>query len=171
MEVYRETKGNLVYSLYLREFSSHKSIFVLFDALDVSCVFDLIDPLGSHHRLPLRSWNNIPHIILHDGLIVLHHGIFPYPLTRCLLIIGSLRINYVAHHYNIARESLRYLTFSKTTTGICMSPCLLQSLMSPCKTLPTYYNIFGNINMIWLSSCCSYYIGRVLHCAFFQLLP
>ena len=39
---------------------------------------DLVDPFGSHCKLPLRSWNNIPHIILHDGLILLHHDISPY---------------------------------------------------------------------------------------------
>jgi hypothetical protein len=34
-------------------------------------MFDLVDPFGSHCKLPSRSGNNIPHIILHDGLILL----------------------------------------------------------------------------------------------------
>jgi hypothetical protein len=75
----------IIYSLHLRESSSNKSHFVPLDAL-VNYVFDLLDPFGSHYKLPLRSWNNIPHIILQDGLILLHHGISPYWTTSFLLI-------------------------------------------------------------------------------------
>ena len=33
-------------------------------------MFYFVDPLGSHNRLPLRTWNYIPDIILHNGLIL-----------------------------------------------------------------------------------------------------
>ena len=50
----------------------------------------------------LWSPNDLPHIILHDGLILLHHGISPYCMTSCLLITGRFRINDVAHSCNIS---------------------------------------------------------------------
>jgi hypothetical protein len=135
----------IIYSLYMRESSRNKSQFLILDA-PISYVFDLIDPLGSHYRLPLRSQNNIPHIILHDGIILLHHGISPYWLTICLLITGRLIINDVAHSCGIEQIYLRSFSLSEGTMRRCMSFFLLQSLMIPWKSLPTYYNIFGNIN-------------------------
>ena len=67
--------------------------------LDVAicCMLDLVDSFEGHHKLPLKSRNNIPHIILHDGLILLHHGISPYLLVSSLLITGRLIINDVTH--------------------------------------------------------------------------
>ena len=56
----------------------------------ICCMLDLVDPFGGHQKLPLRSWNNIPHIILHDGLILLHHGISPNLLVSNLLIINDV---------------------------------------------------------------------------------
>jgi hypothetical protein len=91
----------IIYSLHLRESSSNKSHFVPLDA-PVNYVFDLVDLFGSHCKLPLRSQNNIPHIILHDGLILFHHDISPYWMTSCLLITGRLKMNDVAHRCGIA---------------------------------------------------------------------
>ena len=91
----------IIYSLYMRESSSNKYHFVPLDA-PINYVFDLVDPFGSHYRLPFRSQNNIPHIILHDGLILLHHDISPYWMTSCLLIIGRLKMNDVAYSCGIA---------------------------------------------------------------------
>jgi hypothetical protein len=91
----------IIYSLHLRESSSNKSCFVSLDS-PVNYVFDLVDPFGSHYRLPLRSRNNIPHIILHDVLILLHHDIPPYWMTSCLFITGRLKMNDVAHSCGIA---------------------------------------------------------------------
>jgi hypothetical protein len=126
----------IIYSLYLRESSSNKSRFVPLDA-PVNCVFDLVDPFGSHYRLPFMSRNNISHIILHDGLILLHHGISSYWMTSCLLKIGRLRIDDVAHSCGVARISLRSFSLSEGTTRSCMSFCLLQSLTIPCRSLMT----------------------------------
>jgi hypothetical protein len=110
----------IIYSLHLRESSSNKSRFVPLDA-PISYMFDLIDSFGSHYRLPFRSRNNIPHIILHDGLILLHHGISPYWMTSCFLITVRFRINDVAHSCGIARISLRYLSLSEGTISSCLS--------------------------------------------------
>ena len=60
-------------------------------------MLDLVDPFGGHHKLPLRYWDNIPHIILRDGRILLHHGISPSLLVSDLLITGRLIINDVTH--------------------------------------------------------------------------
>jgi hypothetical protein len=116
-------------------------------------MFDLIDTFGSHYRLPFMSQNNIPHIIIYDGLILLHHGISPYWLTRCLLITRRLIINDVAHGFSITQISLSSLVVSEGTTRSCMSFYLLQSLMSPCMSLLTYYNIFGNIKWRYKINC------------------
>jgi hypothetical protein len=90
----------IIYSLHMRESSTNKSRFVPLDA-PVNYVFDFLYPFGIHYRLPLRSRNNIPHIILHDGLIVLHHEISPYWMTSFLLVTGRLKMNDVAHSCNI----------------------------------------------------------------------
>jgi hypothetical protein len=58
---------------------------------------DLIDPLGIHYKLPFWSRNIIPHIILHDGLILFCHGILPYLLTCCFSMTRRLGINDVVH--------------------------------------------------------------------------
>jgi hypothetical protein len=47
-------------------------------------MLDLIDPPGSHHWLHLMSRNYIPNIILHDGMILFHHGILPNLLAYFL---------------------------------------------------------------------------------------
>jgi hypothetical protein len=80
----------IIYSLYLRESSSHKYCFVFLDT-SISYMFDLIDALGSHYRLPFRSRNNIPHIIFHDGLTIFDHGIFPNLMTCCLSMTRRLK--------------------------------------------------------------------------------
>jgi hypothetical protein len=67
----------IIYSPHLRESSSKKYFFVPLDA-PANCVFDLVDTFGGHYRLPLMSQNNIPHIILHDVSILLHHDISPF---------------------------------------------------------------------------------------------
>ena len=43
----------------------HKYCFVFLDT-SISYMFDLIDALGSHYRLPFQSQKNIPHIIFHN---------------------------------------------------------------------------------------------------------
>jgi hypothetical protein len=112
-------------------------------------MFDIIDPLGIHHILPFRSQNNIPHNILHDGMILLHHGISLYMPTIFLLITGGLKINDVSHHCNIDREYMRSLSLSESTMRSCMSLFLQKILTIPCRPFPTYYNISRNINMIY----------------------
>ena len=67
----------------------------------ISCMLDLLDPFGGHHKLPLRSHNNIPHIILNDGLILLHHGISRNLLVSDILITGRLIINDVTHQGHV----------------------------------------------------------------------
>jgi hypothetical protein len=86
----------IIYSLHLRESNSHKYHFVLVDT-SINCMFDLIYPLGSHYKIPLWSRNNIPHIILHDGMILLGHGILPKILTCCFSMTRRLSINDVVH--------------------------------------------------------------------------
>jgi hypothetical protein len=74
----------------------HKYCFVFLDT-SISYMFDLIDALGSHYRLPFRSRNNIPHIIFHDGLIIFDHGIFPNLMNCCLSMTRRLNINDISH--------------------------------------------------------------------------
>ena len=50
-------------SLCLWETSQYRSCFVFLDT-SISCMFDHIDSLGSYHRLPLWSLNNILCIII-----------------------------------------------------------------------------------------------------------
>jgi hypothetical protein len=73
-----------------------KYCFVFLDT-SINYMFDLIDALGSHYRLPFRSRNNIPHIIFHNGLIIFDHGIFPNLTTCCLSMTRRLNINYISH--------------------------------------------------------------------------
>ena len=67
----------IVYSLLLRESLGHESSLIFLDA-SVSCMLDLVDPFRSHYRLPFRPRDYFLNIILHNGLIFFHHGIFPY---------------------------------------------------------------------------------------------
>jgi hypothetical protein len=66
----------------LWESSSYRSHFVYLDTF-ISCMFDLIDPLGSHHRLPFWSWKNISYIILlrYSGIILSWHIAIPYHMS------------------------------------------------------------------------------------------
>ena len=75
---------------------SHKSHLVFLNTA-ISYMLDLIDPFGSYHELPFKPRDHLLHIILHDGLILLHHGICPYLLSNSLLIGGRLCINDVSH--------------------------------------------------------------------------
>ena len=94
----------------------------------ICCMLDLVDPFGGHHKLPLRSWNNILHIILHDGLILLHHGISPSLLVSGLLIIRRIIINDVTHEGHVTRESMRSPSLLERTTGSYVLLFLLQSI-------------------------------------------
>ena len=125
----------IIYSLYLREFSSHKYCFVFLDT-SISYMFDLIDALGSHYRLPFRSRNNIPHIIFHDGLIIFGHGIFPNLMTCCLSMTRRLDINDISHIWNISQKYLWSL-LSQNVLGIST-----QFTDHKQHTTLTYTNIF-----------------------------
>ena len=117
----------------------------------ICCMLDLVDPFGGHHKLPLRSRNNIPHIILHDGLILLHHGISPNLLVSGLLITGRLIINDVTHQGHVTQESMRYPSLLKRKTGSCMLLCLLQSITKLGWSPLDHYNVSRPIHMLyWL---------------------
>ena len=79
----------IIHTLFLRESTCHELIFVLLDA-SIFHMLDLVDPSRSHHRLPLRSQYYLPQIIIHDGLVILHHGISPCLLVCNILIGGRL---------------------------------------------------------------------------------
>ena len=100
---------------------------VFLDA-SIYCMLDLLDPFGGHHKLPLRSWNNIPHIILHDRLILLHHDISPNLSVSILLITGRLIINDVTHQGNVTWEYMRSSSLLERTTRSCMPLYLLESI-------------------------------------------
>ena len=91
-------------------------------------MLDLLDPFGGHHKLPLRSQNNIPHMILHDGLILLHHGISPNLLVSALVKTGRLIINDVTHQGNVTREYMSSPSLLERTTRSCMLLYLLESI-------------------------------------------
>ena len=107
----------IIYSLYLRESSSHKYFFVFLDT-SINYMFDLIDALGSHYRLTFQPRNNIPHIIFHDGLIIFDHGIFPNLMNSCLSMTRRLNINDISHIWNISWKYLWFLSLSKCTSNI-----------------------------------------------------
>ena len=94
----------------------------------ICCMLDRVDPFGGHHKLPLRSRNNMPHIILHDGLILLHHGISPNLLVSGLLITRRLIINDVTHQGNVTPEYMRSSSLLERTTRSCMLLYLLESI-------------------------------------------
>lgn len=102
----------VVHSLLLGEPSRHKPCFVLLDA-SICNMLDLVEPPETHHWLPLWSWHNVSYIILHDGGVLLHHGISPYLLVYCLLIIGRLGIYDVAHQCHVVWKILRRSTHPK----------------------------------------------------------
>ena len=94
----------------------------------ICCMPYLVDPFGGYHKVPLRSRNNIPHIILHDGLILLHHGISPNLLISGLLITRRLIINDVTHQDHVTRESMRSPSLLGRITRNCMLLYLLESI-------------------------------------------
>jgi hypothetical protein len=113
----------IIYSLHLRESSSNKYHLCLSMLPSTVCL--IFRSIWKSLQTSLRSQNNIPHIILHDGLILLHHDISPYWMTSCLLITGRLKMNDVAHSCGIAWISLRSLSHSEGTTKRCISFYLL----------------------------------------------
>ena len=135
----------IINSLHLRESFSYKSRFLFLDTSNNAMLY-LIDPLGIHYRLPFWSQNNIPYIILQDGLIFLCHGILPYLLTCRFSMTRRLGINDVAHGWKVARKSFWSLALSGCALRGCMSLCLLQSLLSPGRPFMAYCNVFGDIN-------------------------
>ena len=64
----------IIYPLFLGEATSHKYWFIFLYAT-ICNMLDHVDPLGSHNKLPLWSWYNIPKIILHDWLIFFDYRI------------------------------------------------------------------------------------------------
>ena len=79
----------IIHYLSLRESTCHEPSFVLLDVA-IRCMLDFVDSSRSHHRLPLRSRYYLPQIILHDGLVFLHHGISPSLLVYSLLRSGRI---------------------------------------------------------------------------------
>jgi hypothetical protein len=53
-------------------------------------MLDLADQLGSHYCLPFWSPDHFSHIILHDGLILLHHDILAFLLLSSFFNGGGL---------------------------------------------------------------------------------
>ena len=117
-------------------------------------MLDHIDALGSHHGLPLRSWNNLRHIILHDKLILIHHDILQDLMSCYIIVIGRLIINDVTHHFHIAEDLVRYLSLPEGTTQSCMPLSILKSIMKPWWPLLVHGNISRYIH--WL--CCLYWL-------------
>ena len=65
----------------------------------INCTFHLINPLGTNNRFFLRPRHNLPSIILHDGVILLHHGIYPHLLGNYFLKWRMLIINQLCHEW------------------------------------------------------------------------
>ena len=62
-------------------------------------MFNLEKQFGGHYSLPLRSRYNLPYIILHDGLQLLHHGILPNLVYGYFFIHGRFKFNDVTQCY------------------------------------------------------------------------
>jgi hypothetical protein len=120
MEVYLAiwSKCLIVHPLFLGEPSHHELHFELLNAA-ICCMLDLVESLGTYYRLPLRPWYYVPNIILHDGDVLLHHGILPYLLVCCCLKDERIEILVVAHQCHIVWKPHRRSSFSK---------CVLRSL-------------------------------------------
>jgi len=95
----------IVYPLFLGECTFYEPFLIPLDNT-ICSMLDLVDPLGSYYWLPFWSWNYIPYIILHDGLVLLHHDILPKLLACCFLKTGRLKINDIYHKSHIWTESL-----------------------------------------------------------------
>ena len=66
----------IIYSLYLWEFLCHKMSFVLLNTT-VRSMLDRVKPPRSHNWLFPQSRYNLPNIILHNGMILLHQKGYP----------------------------------------------------------------------------------------------
>jgi hypothetical protein len=114
----------------LRETSGHKSCLIFFNTA-ISCVFRLVDPFRTHHRFFLQSGNHIADIILHNGLVFLCHGIFPYLIFCSLFITRSFCIHYVTLACHVAGIRLWLLTFPERFLWRTNSLCISDNLLCP----------------------------------------
>ena len=74
----------IVYPFFLSIPLSYKLGFkFLYTA--ICSIFNLVDPSRTHNQSVLRSRNYFPDIICHDGVILLHHCIYPHLMLSCLL--------------------------------------------------------------------------------------
>ena len=69
-------------------------------------MIDLVDPLGSHIRLPFWSRDHVLDIILQDQLTFLDHGILPFFLFCRFFIAGRFLVNDVAQQGYIVEYGL-----------------------------------------------------------------
>ena len=94
-------------------------------------MFYLVNPFWSDHKFSFLTRHHIPHIIIHDGRILLHHGIPLDLLICCLLISRRLKINDLTHKSHVAGKFLRWPNLPKgSLRSLNMLLGILQGLLS-----------------------------------------
>ena len=66
----------IVYAFLLREATGNESCLELFST-SIRSMLDLVEPFRGDNLFVFRSWNHIPDVILHYGLILFVHHILP----------------------------------------------------------------------------------------------
>ena len=107
----------IVGSLYLRESSHHRSGLV-FLYVSICSILGLIQPPGSHNWLPLRPRHHLSHIIAHDGVLLLLHGLSPNMLVKCLCKCRGICICDVCHHSQVRSKFLWHSTLYHQPLGL-----------------------------------------------------
>ena len=121
----------IVYSLLLREPLGHEPCLVFLDAT-ICTVLYLIDSTWSNYFSIYWSRHYLPHIILHNWVILLNHSFLPYLMLCNLLIDGRFTIYQLTNQYHIVIElgwlSLLSSTLSRSShklisIPLCMGKC------------------------------------------------
>ena len=64
----------------------------------------LVDPSRSHHPFSLWPWHNLPHLVFHDGVILLNHSLLPHIMLCNFLETRRFRVNQLRHQSHIAKS-------------------------------------------------------------------
>ena len=100
-------------------------------------------PCRSILILPHQPWNNLPSIVSDNGVILLHHGIYPCGLLHCFFKRRWLYHDTLAHKSHVSSKSVRWLSLSTLWCRNSYILCRihLQSL-SFYGTLPTLSDVW-----------------------------
>ena len=139
----------VVNSLNLWEAPRHKVCLVFLYAT-ICSKLDLVDPPRSHNWLPLRSRHDLPHIIPHDGIVLLHHGLSLDLLVSSLLKWWRLGICNAGNWIYVATKPLRCLSPRHDPLHISSISSLPQSILKPLGPPAPQGGLLWNNNLFML---------------------